>query len=489
MTEALSFRSLKTRTVQNRFNIIVGLLLLILAFSLVESLAAVKVMSGIRAYVGGEGLWSKGQKEALNSLVTYAFSLDETDYQKYLTYTHIPLGDREARLEMNNKNPDYRIVTDGFIRGGNSPEDVGDLTFLYRNFAKSSLMKPSVDAWVQGDADMQRLIQIGSQVHTLISAGQPTAEPARTAWTTERSTLIKNARDTDAKLTVLENRFSASLGEGSHRVGRFLVELSILTTGLLGLLTLVVGIRSARSIIKLDKQKTEFVSLASHQLRTPLTAMNWYSEALLSQAAGPTTKQQDEYLTELRDGGQRMAALISDLLKVSSLDLGTYHPDIKTVDMNKVLTTVISDLQPEIMKKDIRLTTAVDPMLPELTLDAAFLTGILQNLLSNSVKYTKTGGKVSIAILHQRQNLLLHVADTGMGIPEKQQSQIFSKLFRADNAQKVDANGTGLGLYIVRAMVRNMGGKIWFESIEHKGTDFYVRLPIQRKGRQKVRNI
>ena len=213
--------------------------------------------------------------------------------------------------------------------------------------------------------------------------------------------------------------------------------------------------------------------------------MNWYAEALLSQSAGTITKQQEEYLTELRDGGQRMATLISDLLKVSSLDLGTYHPEIKTVAVDKTIETVVRDLQPEIAKKELTMTTTVDPMLPDVSIDAQLFAGVIQNLLSNSVKYTKNGGKVSISVFRQRQNMLIHVADNGIGIPEKQQSQLFRKLFRADNAQKVDANGTGLGLYIVKAMVRNMGGKIWFESAEHKGTDFYVRLPLTSKQRTK----
>ena len=485
MTEALSFRSLKTRTVQNRFNIIVGLLLLILLFSLVESLAAVKVMSGIRAYVGGEGLWSKAQKEALNSLVTYAFSQNEADYRKFTSYLQVPLGDKQARLEMNKKNPDYTIIADGFIKGGNSPEDIGDLTFLYRNFNQNRLMKPSVDAWVKGDEGILALASKGNEIHALVSAGQPASATARAAWTAQRAALVSDARAIDARLTVQENAFSASLGVGSRRIVRFLFEVTVFTTGMLGLLTLVVSIRSARSLIRLDKQKTEFVSLASHQLRTPLTAMNWYAEALLSQSAGTITKQQEEYLTELRDGGQRMASLISDLLKVSSLDLGTYHPEIKTIAVDKVVETVVRDLQPEIAKKELTLKTTVDPMLPEVSIDAQLLTGVIQNLLSNSVKYTKNGGKVSISIFRQRQNMLIHVADNGIGIPEKQQSQLFRKLFRADNAQKVDANGTGLGLYIVKAMVRNMGGKIWFESAEHKGTDFYVRLPLNSKQRAK----
>ncbi len=481
MSENFSFRSLKAQTVQNKFNIIVGLVVFILMLGLVETLASVKVMSGIRAYVGGEGLWSKGQKEALNSLVSYAFSLDEADYQKYQQFMQVPLGDHQARLEMNKKNPDYARVTEGFVQGGNNPGDVGDLFFLYRNFRNNRLMKPAIDAWVQGDEQIQNLITTGNQIHELIAEGMPAAPAARNVWMAKRVELVASARVTDARLTVLEDRFSASLGEGSRRIERFLFQVTIFSTALLGALTLVVAIRSARTIIRLDRLKTEFVSLASHQLRTPLTAINWYAESLLSETAGTLNPKQKQYISELYGGGQRMASLISDLLKVSSLDLGTYRPDISPVDISRTLSPIVHDLQPQIDQKHIELDVSIDPQVPVMNADKHFLTAVLQNLVSNSVKYTRKNGRITVHVTKQRQNIIIQVSDNGMGIPEEQQAQIFKKLFRADNAQKLDPNGTGLGLYIVRSMVRHMGGKVWFRSVENKGTDFFVKLPVRSR--------
>ncbi len=478
MTEALSFRSLKTRTVQNRFNIIVGLLLFILAFGLVESIASVKVMSGIRAYVSGEGLWSKAQKEADSYLVKYTSTHNESDYQEFLLYTGVQLGDHQARIEMDKPNPNETLVRQGFIQGGNNPSDVDDLIFLYRNLKDNSLMRPAVSTWKQGDIVTAKMIALASEIHALVTSRATVTTAGQAAWDAELATLVARTYTLDRQLTVLENQFSAGLGQASRRVSRYLYSITFFMTGLLGILTLVFAVRSARSIIQLDKQKTEFVSLASHQLRTPLTAMNWYAEALLSETAGPITKQQREYLSELQGGGQRMAALISDLLKMSSLDLGTYHPEFKKVDIEHVINTISRDLQPLITQNGLHLSVQIEPDVPQLTIDEQLLSGVLQNLVSNSVKYSRHGGKISVSVRKQRRNILIHVADNGIGIPDKQQKHIFSKLFRADNAQKVDANGTGLGLYIVKAMTRSMGGKVWFESTEHKGTDFYIRLPI-----------
>jgi signal transduction histidine kinase len=112
-------------------------------------------------------------------------------------------------------------------------------------------------------------------------------------------------------------------------------------------------------------------------------------------------------------------------------------------------------------------------------LDEYLLIGIMQNLISNSVKYTPEGGHITITVRKQAGSLDIHVADDGIGIPARQQEQIFSKLFRADNAKHIDTDGTGLGLYIVRAMATFMGGRVWFHSTEDKGSDFFVRIPLR----------
>jgi two-component system sensor histidine kinase VicK len=116
--------------------------------------------------------------------------------------------------------------------------------------------------------------------------------------------------------------------------------------------------------------------------------------------------------------------------------------------------------------------------MPHVVLDEYLLIGIMQNLISNSVKYTPEGGHITVSVRRQSGQLDIHIADDGIGIPAHQQEQIFSKLFRADNAKKIDTDGTGLGLYIVRAMAQFMGGRVWFRSTEQKGSDFFVRLPL-----------
>ncbi|HSX53576.1 MAG TPA: HAMP domain-containing sensor histidine kinase [Patescibacteria group bacterium] len=486
MLKLFSFKSLKARTVRNKFNLIISLIIFILLFGLVNFWFGTKVLSGIRAYVGGEGLWSKAQKEAVNNLVKYSYSHDESDYRNYQKFTLVQKGDMQARLELNKPHPNIAIVQQGFVQGGNNPKDVNDLIFLYRRFQRVKYMSAAIQIWTQADKEYANQLAVGNQIHELVSTPlKVNTVQARSIQASELSSLLKQTYTTDTKLTVLENQFSATLGTGSRNIAANLIELTIIVTTVLGILTIVIAILIAKAIIRLDKLKTEFVSLASHQLRTPLTTINWYAETLLSESVGKLNEEQKKYLKELYGGAQRMDSLTSDLLKVSSLDLGTYASDIKTINVGETLKTTIKDQQLSIDQKGITLTTNIDPNLPTMQLDEHLLGVVFQNLLSNSVKYTPKGGQININVQSKKPNVLIHISDNGIGIPRSQQSQVFAKLFRADNAQNLSANGTGLGLYIVKAMVQRMGGSIWFDSTENQGTNFYVKIPLYDRHRAK----
>ncbi len=480
MQKSLSFKSLKARTVQNKFNIIISLIILILLFGLVNFWFGMKIMSGIRAYVGGEGLWSKAQKEATSNLIKYSDSRQESDFNNYLRFTQVQLGDKQARLELDKPHPNLDVVVrEGFVKGGNDPRDVNNLVFLYRRFRHVSYMNSAIQTWTQGDQEISKLMSIGAQMHRVVSATVPANDAkAQAVKASQIAALRKQIYESDSRLTVLENQFSATLSDGSRNINNALVRVTLISTILLGVLTLSAAILIAKAIIRLDKLKSGFVSLASHQLRTPLTAINWNGEMLLSESAGKLNKNQKRYLTDLYDGGQRMAEMIRELLKVSNLDLGTYTSEVKLVDVSGVLKTIIKDQQFEIDQKGISLTTAVGSGLTHMQLDEQLVTMIFQNLVSNSVKYTRKGGRIDISVTAKRRNLLIKVSDNGIGIPEAQQPQIFAKLFRADNAEKLITSGTGLGLYIVKATLDRTGGTIWFDSIENQGSNFYVKIPL-----------
>ena len=230
----------------------------------------------------------------------------------------------------------------------------------------------------------------------------------------------------------------------------------------------------------IDKAKTEFVSLASHQLRTPLSTINWYTEMLLAGDVGKLNTDQERYLQEVYKGNQRMVSLVNALLSVSRMDLGTFVFEPAPTNIVALVQNVIDEQRFHIDNKKITLTTTVQPNLPLIQADAKLLSMVVQNLLSNSVKYTPLKGVIGISleVLAKEERFLLTIKDSGYGIPENQQGKIFTKLFRADNVREKDTEGTGLGLYIAKSIVDSSGGKIWFESTEQKGTTFYVALPL-----------
>jgi len=240
---------------------------------------------------------------------------------------------------------------------------------------------------------------------------------------------------------------------------------------------------------EIDKAKTEFVSLASHQLRTPLSTINWYTEMLLSGDAGEINKEQKSYLEEIYTGNQRMVDLVNSLLNVSRLELGTFIIEPEMKNINALGESVIKEIKPLADKRKQKLDYKYDSNIDEIMIDEKLLRMVFQNLLSNSIKYTQEGGNINMEInkitsgkiladnVIKEDSLLIKVSDNGYGINKNQQDRIFSKLFRADNIREKDTEGTGLGLYIIKTIIDNSGGKIWFESEENKGTTFFVLIP------------
>lgn len=228
---------------------------------------------------------------------------------------------------------------------------------------------------------------------------------------------------------------------------------------------------------EIDKAKTEFVSLASHQLRTPLTSIKWHAEMLLAGDFGKLNKEQQNYLQEVYDGNQRMIDLVNSLLNVSKLELGTFIIEPELINITEIADSVIKELIETIKQKKIKFSKKYDKKLSKLNLDKNLTRMIFQNLLSNALKYTKENGKIDLNIKKNEKGIEIIVSDTGIGIPKFQHDKIFTKLFRADNVMIADTEGTGLGLYIVKLILDKIGGKISFESEKNNGTIFRVVIP------------
>lgn len=231
---------------------------------------------------------------------------------------------------------------------------------------------------------------------------------------------------------------------------------------------------------EIDRIKSEFVFLASHQLRTPLSTINWYVEMLMSGDAGPINEDQKNYLKEVYQGNQRMVEMVNDLLNVSRLDLGTLAVQLVPVDLKSFIEDELKANLPTIEDKKMIINSTVSDGLKGVETDIKMLKMLLQNLITNAIKYTPSGGKVDIKVIPSgKKEFTLSVADNGYGIPKASQEKIFTKLYRAENVMAKEITGTGLGLYMVKSIVEKLQGKIWFESEVDKGTTFFVSFPIK----------
>lgn len=231
---------------------------------------------------------------------------------------------------------------------------------------------------------------------------------------------------------------------------------------------------------KIERAKTEFVSMASHQLRTPPTAIMWYTDMLLKEDIGKINKQQRLYLEEINHNNQRMISLVRALLNISRIELGSFEVKTRAMNPIRIINDVLDALEPQITNKKLKVTKSYDKKPPNIHIDPKLLNIVLQNLISDAIQFTPDKGRIKLAIKKQKSDVLIEVSDTGCGIPKKQQPKIFTKFFRADNAVKRYPDGSGLGLYIAKSLTEAMGGKISFKSELGKGTTFFLAFPVKK---------
>lgn len=233
---------------------------------------------------------------------------------------------------------------------------------------------------------------------------------------------------------------------------------------------------SNEKLKELDQAKDEFVSMASHQLRTPLTAVKGYISMLLDGDAGEATPEQKQMLSQALLSSQRMVHLITDLLNVSRIKTKKFTMNLKSTYLPDVVSSELSQLKESARAKNIKVHFEKPKRFPTLNADEVKLRQVVMNFIDNAIFYTPEGGRIVIHLKNSRYFVEFTVQDTGIGVPKAEQHKLFAKFYRAANARKARPDGTGLGLYMAKKVIAAQGGSIIFESHEGHGSTFGFRL-------------
>lgn len=230
---------------------------------------------------------------------------------------------------------------------------------------------------------------------------------------------------------------------------------------------------------QLDHAKDEFISLVSHQLRTPLTVIRLSGEMLTDGLLGQLSSEQETYIRHITDASIRLIKLVGDILDVSRFELGRMIAEPMATNVNELLETCVAAVRPLAAQKGAIVKFNPDRSIGKLALDQTIFEQIVHNLLTNAIRYSNPKhGVIKVVFRRNADGYLLHIRDNGIGIPKAAQPHVFNRFYRADNAVNIEEHGTGLGLYLVKIMTDAFGGRVWFDSTQDKGTTFYVQLPV-----------
>jgi two-component system, OmpR family, sensor kinase len=257
-------------------------------------------------------------------------------------------------------------------------------------------------------------------------------------------------------------------------------EILVVSEAIVTIVLFTIGnfiIKIIEEVAKANKMKTEFVAIASHQLKTPIAEIKWEIELLLSKFSAGLTQGQIEMVREISHSSEKMGRLVNDLLDVARIDQGSLPLAKDKINMREMIEESIKSQKELALASNVKLKTSFIGNNFDVVADKRRITVVLDNLISNAIKYTDKKGDVEV-ILENKDNMLqIAVRDNGVGIPKAEQDNVSKKFFRSNNSIKNKTDGTGLGLYIAKNIVEQSGGLLWFESIENVGSEFYFTLP------------
>ncbi|MBS1962500.1 MAG: HAMP domain-containing histidine kinase [Bdellovibrionales bacterium] len=521
-------------SIARRLYVVVGIMATLIAAELVTLRFAMHTLSAVRAFVVGEGLWSKAQKNAIFRLERFARSRSDVDYQAFLEYLKIPEGDRRARIELSKPNPDLAVVRAGFIQGRIHPDDVDPMIDLLRRFSWVSYLSHAIGVWTEGDHLVTEFQEVGETYRQLLLAPKPDRE---------RISAIEDRIETlNRQLTAVESEFSDTLGEGSRWLESVVISILFLAVLLVETIGLTITIRTGRQIsrelaeisdvaeaigrgehgrrvpvhsrdeigkladsvnfmggmigashrdleervqertIELEKAvraRDEFMSIVSHELNTPLAALRLQiqlrKKLLARDGAEGLGEEKLSLMLESDDRQvERVVRLVKEMLDVSRLNTGRFVLSKEKVDLSDLIRDTLQRFAGNFSASGNRVIAEIADGV-EGEWDPFRIEQVVTNLLTNAMKYG-LGRPITVRLAREADRAVLRVRDEGMGIAGADQTRIFRQFERAISANQI--SGLGLGLYIAKELVEAHGGAISVQSEPGQGAEFTVEFPF-----------
>ena len=255
-----------------------------------------------------------------------------------------------------------------------------------------------------------------------------------------------------------------------------LIVLSVSVTLFIIAYTIINGFEK---LAEVSKMKSDFISIVSHQMRSPLTNIKWAFELLSSDKERFTKEKKKRYFNDIKENIDRTIELVDNLLIVSRIEKKNMPVIKKEISFKELVKNLVLRFESFAKASKIKIKFNSSKNLPNVFTDDSLIKLVVENLVSNAINYTRENGQIDIDIKKEGENrIIFEIRDNGIGIPDEQQKYIFRKFFRAKNAFKKKTKGNGLGLHICKIILERLGGRIWFRSKEGKGTTFYFILPI-----------
>lgn len=531
-THAVVAKYWKNFSISTKLYLVVGIMALLIVMELLTLKFAMNKLSAVRAFVGGEGSWSKAQKNSVHQLHQYITTENEAFYVGFKEALKVPDGDRKARKELEKPQPDMDLVRASFIEGEIHPDDLDAVIVLLRDFGEISYIKEAVRSWTLGDDLLIELRKQADEFHKLHISNQLTDEL--------KYDIAANVNRLNYEISLAEANFSTVLGEGSRWLerivfmilfgivltvefvgltltfftsrsisnglkdlievaqdiskGNFSKKLVVRSTDEIGDLTMAINemgsvlsqnykelVQSHDELERKVERRTaelhsalnsrdEFLSIASHEFRTPLTALTMQLEMIERYIRKNDIK--DEGLTNQISRAvshvKKMSVLQNVLMDVTAMRVGKLELKKEKIDLTEVVADSINQFDMDTVKISYEKSGAMVG-----DFDPTRIGQVISNLLSNAVKYG-AGNPIDVISKVQGNNFVISVTDHGPGISAEKHAKIFDRFERLNRGD--DVPGLGLGLYIAKQLIETHGGELHLESQLGQGTTFKVIL-------------